>query len=251
PEGLGEEPGRPLRHGPGAGRRPAPFPGGPADYGPAADPAPPAPEMARRHKPVVVSGVATLAFALMTTVVAGLLSIVGVEPASEGEKAQRQKAEKAKREEKNQRRVAERDRDAARTALYPAQLHLARLAWDSAEIDQIQRFLENYKPKPGRADPRGWEWYYLRALCNRELYIPTIRRTDPERTGPYSPLDFAWSPDGRQLATVGDLPLLAPPGGPVRGMVGVVGTVRVHDGLTGKELFALPRHGQRPRIVAW
>src|SRR5262249_44363417 len=62
--------------------------------------------------------------------------------------------------------------------------------------NRVQALLEQYKPRPGAPDDRGWEWHYLSRLCQGELR--TLK-------GPMGPVNaIAFSPDGRHLASIGE-----------------------------------------------
>src|SRR5262249_27456523 len=74
---------------------------------------------ASRHRRQVLAGLAALAVVVTALVV----SLVLVTLAYRSEAGERAAAQKARGDEAAQRRVAERERDTARNALYPAQLH--------------------------------------------------------------------------------------------------------------------------------
>ncbi len=85
-----------------------------------------------------------------------------------------------------------------RRTLYAAQIHLARLAWEDAQIRRAEEILSTDPCMPGRSnedDLRGWEWGYLRRLCHRDVL--TLKDTETHL------FTVAMSPDGRWLATGG------------------------------------------------
>jgi hypothetical protein len=80
-------------------------------------------------------------------------------------------------------------------------------------------------PADNKNDLRGWEWYYLKSLCHRELATLGGHTADV--------LTVAWSPDGQRLASGGDF------------------TVRVWDAATHEKLKTLKGHTDFIYSVAW
>jgi WD40 repeat protein/serine/threonine protein kinase len=79
---------------------------------------------------------------------------------------------------------------AARLTLYAAHTHLAHRDWQDAHLGRALHLLYG---EGCPADLRGWEWYYLRGLCHKDL------RT--LQSAPNSvPTQATFSPDGRWLA---------------------------------------------------
>ena len=60
------------------------------------------------------------------------------------------------------------ERDEARLNLYVAQMNVAQRAWEEGNYRKVLSLLEATKPKDGGEDLRGWEWYYLWRLCHDE-----------------------------------------------------------------------------------
>jgi WD40 repeat protein/tetratricopeptide (TPR) repeat protein len=94
---------------------------------------------------------------------------------------------------------ADGENDHYRHAWYAADTRLAHHEWLDAHIGRVVDLLEGEgcRPtQPGQADLRGWEWYYLRGLCHKDVY-----------TVQYEPGDVghrvAFSPDGRSFAVGG------------------------------------------------
>jgi WD40 repeat protein/serine/threonine protein kinase len=152
---------------------------------------------ARRHMAVVWATVVVL---VLTVVGLGAgTGLIGLAYRAE-EKArieaneQRSAALEAQEEERRQRESAVRERDRTADQLYVASLRLAQQAWGEADIEQMEKLLEAHRPPPGQKDRRGWEWYYLRGLCD-----PSTQTAMPP--GGLSSLNsrLSWSPDGKKV----------------------------------------------------
>ena len=112
-------------------------------------------------------------------------------------------AESRKREADDARRQAEKGRDELaslnedlRRTNYVAQMGLAQQAWREAQMDQVREHLQVAEPRrPGDPDLRGFEWYYLRRLCDAST------RTLRGHTGMVTCV--AYSPDGRRVVSAG------------------------------------------------
>ena len=79
---------------------------------------------------------------------------------------------------------------------YFAQMSLARNDWDSSDLGNLMKRLEQTKPEmTGGFDFRGFEWAYWNRRANRELFrLPKYPRTFYERV--------KFSPDGTQILTI-------------------------------------------------
>jgi len=102
--------------------------------------------------------------------------------------------------------------------LYAARMHLAQAAYERGEVGRALELLRHYDPPPDdRADPRGWEWHYLKRSCDPQLFI-----LHGHRSGLTS---VALSLDGKRAAT-GDFH----------------GVVKVWDMATGEETRSFKVH---------
>jgi WD40 repeat protein len=96
-----------------------------------------------------------------------------------------------KQEAIKQRQEAVRQRDHAQRLLYASDMNLAQRAFESGNVGQGRGLLESYlvADPVSQQDLRGFEWYYLWRLYNRQL--ASFDRTD----------DIAFSRDGAVFAT--------------------------------------------------
>ncbi len=94
--------------------------------------------------------------------------------------------------------------EAERRAGYPGRINLSARLWFAGDLRQADEVLEACQP----VRLRGWEWHYLKRLCNSELL------TIPEATA-----GLTFSADGRCVASST-----------------ASGTVKIWDAVTGKEL---------------
>src|SRR5262249_20302975 len=104
---------------------------------------------------------------------------------------QRKAADEARDQEAGQRRQAE-------AHLYLSRIAQARLEWEVHRLGEMRLSLDRCRPGPGEADPRGWEWHYLRGLAHADLLtLPAV----------YEVVNgVAFSPDGRRLIVGGGDP---------------------------------------------
>ena len=175
---------------------------------------------ARRHRPLVWASAAVLGIAVAGSLVSALLiagayerektqrvvaetnevrALTGEQLAKQQEELAKQQEALAKEQQKiaiQQKAEAERQRDAAETALYAANMQVARQDWTAGRAHRLQHVLDAQLPKPGRPDFRGWEWYYLFSLCHAERWALPCQ------------CPFGWSPDGKYLATADYIGLL-------------------------------------------
>jgi WD40 repeat protein len=91
-----------------------------------------------------------------------------------------------------QRHRAEQQAAVSRRLQYATDLRLAQRAWDDGNYELVLELLDGQRPEAGREDLRGFEWYYLWRLCNREGPV-SLRQEGEARAA-------SFSPDGRTLA---------------------------------------------------
>ncbi len=90
--------------------------------------------------------------------------------------------------------LAQERADTIRRNLYFAEMSLAgQAAIQAAGIVTVAELTQQWLPKPGEPDLRGWEWYYLDSLTRPEL--ATLRGHTNHVTS------VTWSPDGAKLAS--------------------------------------------------
>ncbi len=81
--------------------------------------------------------------------------------------------------------------------LYVAEMGLAQQAWHESQTDQVREHLQAVVPERSEdPDLRGFEWYYLRRLCD------ATTRTLRGHTG--AVWSVAYSPDGRRVVSAGN-----------------------------------------------
>jgi WD40 repeat protein/serine/threonine protein kinase len=105
-----------------------------------------------------------------------------------------------------------------RSTLYAAHINLAQHAWKKGGVGRMVELLEQYRPKTGETELRGFEWHYLYRLCHAEIL------TLKGHTGQVA--SVAYSPDGKRLASAS-----------------YGGTTKVWDAQTGQELLTLKGGG--------
>jgi WD40 repeat protein/serine/threonine protein kinase len=107
------------------------------------------------------------------------------------EVAARQEAEQARQAEAAQKtRLAEQTRQLERQ-LYFNRVTLAQAQWSTNNINTAEKLLDS-----GSADLRGYEWYYVKRLCHKD--IMTLRHEDG-----LDNIDVAFLMDGTRVISVG------------------------------------------------
>src|SRR5262249_22641735 len=132
-------------------------------------------------------------------------------------KASAEQAKAKEREALLARDDAKRQLERARLNAYLAHITLAQREWNDNHIARVRELLGGDRPRGGETDLRGFEWYYLRRLCNSELLT---LRGHVKRVAA-----VAYSPDGKRIASGG-----------------FDDTVKVWDAATGQEAMTLSGH---------
>jgi WD40 repeat protein len=176
-----------------------------------------------RHKTFAWTAIAAVAVLLLVTGVALDAARRFAEIADEKAIALRQ-AETA-------RQRTEDTGEIMRHNLYVSQMDLARQA--AVEYGGLARTAELLAPwRNSLPDLRGWEWYYLNSLCNRDLL--TLRGHGPGAYRVACAYCVAWRPDGLQVASCG-----------------ADGTIKIWEAVTGREQRTLTANSAAVRCIAW
>jgi WD40 repeat protein len=121
---------------------------------------------------------------------------------------------------------SEQSRQQLRRFDYATCIQGAYQAWQNADVASGLELLERCRPGPGEQDVRGFEWYYVRRLCDGGLR--TLRGHEGRVFG------VAFSPGGNRLASCGD-----------------DGTVRLWDPVAGRLVATIAAHADAARAVAF
>jgi eukaryotic-like serine/threonine-protein kinase len=139
----------------------------------------------------VVAGLSAAAILLLMLAVAGLgIGTVLIWQANDETRTALAEAQK-------QSSIALEQEAIARRSLYVARINLVRRNWEAGR-EPAGELLAQDIPGPGQADLRGFEWYYLRRLCQGQK--------EPLRTFPGHEgwvFSVAFAPDGKLLASAG------------------------------------------------
>jgi WD40 repeat protein/serine/threonine protein kinase len=176
-------------------------------------------KFAHKHKKALVTTVGFAVLLVGGAVLSTLLAVWAMAAEHEANE-QRIASDGAKQE-------AVKTRDEAEANLYVARMNLVQTDWENANVGRILELLEPYRQLPaGKADPRGWEWYYQDRLCQLAL------RTLKGHTGEV--WSVAFSADGRRLASASEDQ-----------------TIKVWDTAGGQELRTLNGHTRAVMSVAF
>jgi len=103
------------------------------------------------------------------------------------------RAESLQSQESQLRRRAEREEASSQLNEYVADINLAQQSLTAGNLGRAVELLEKHRPQPGAVDLRGFEWRYLRHLCQGDEHVSL-----PVQEGTVQAL--AMSPDGNLLA---------------------------------------------------
>jgi WD40 repeat protein/Flp pilus assembly protein TadD len=152
-----------------------------------------------RRKPAVAALLMALALVLAGGFTGMLLLLLLAENRRVQAEANFSAAEQRSEDLLRQTNLTAAENDRFRHTLYATHTQLAYREWLDAHIGRVEDLLygEGCRPaQQGQADLRGWEWYYLRGLCHKDV------RTVEADYG-YSAHCVAFSPDGRSFAVAG------------------------------------------------
>jgi len=93
-----------------------------------------------------------------------------------------------------QARRTEREKQNVERLLYASDMSVAQQALEAGNLVRATALLEAHRPKTGREDLRGFEWYYLKNLCRGDEAHTFRGHEEPVR-------GVAISPDGKLLAS--------------------------------------------------
>jgi WD40 repeat protein/tetratricopeptide (TPR) repeat protein/tRNA A-37 threonylcarbamoyl transferase component Bud32 len=164
---------------------------------------------------------------LAVVVLVGALGVAGIVWQWRRAEAGRHEAEMARDEADRARRLAQDERNQAVRNLYVRLISLAQQEWLAYRPSRAEELLDECQ-----ADLRGWEWDYLKGLCQADLV------TCRGHTAPVTRVAF--SPDGRRLASASGTWGTAEPG-----------EVKVWDAATGRELRTFRGHTAPVMSVAF
>src|SRR5262249_23278636 len=126
----------------------------------------------RKHKKALVTTVAFVVLLVAGVVVSTLLAVWAMAAEQEAVEA----------------------RDEVAANLYGSGMNVAQADWENANVGRIRaEALDPYRLPAGKRDPRGWEWYYQKRLCQLEL-----RTLEGHTTWVRS---VVFSPDGSRLTS--------------------------------------------------
>jgi WD40 repeat protein/tRNA A-37 threonylcarbamoyl transferase component Bud32 len=148
---------------------------------------------------------------------------------------ERDAAEEAKKKAESLRELARRQVEEAAPRAYLGDMRRAQLDWPRLSTVQRLDILRAHDPSravsSSQTDPRGWEWYYLRGLCEANEH--TLR-------GHTSYVDLVeWSPDGTRLASASS----------DKGQK--EDTIRIWNAQTGRLYRPLRGHKAPATAIAW
>jgi hypothetical protein len=183
-----------------------------------------------RRRPTVAGLMAAVAATLLLSILSLAWALVQTEYRAAAEQQAQKNEDELHRQTENHR--------------YYRRITQAQLALHQQDAARARELLDACWPAEGQADPRDWEWYYLRRLCDDHVrgateHPPTLTNEEAF-PGALASANSVLGPGGRRLATIQS-----------------DGTVTISDVETGQELLRLrgPRSARseettfRPRIA--
>jgi serine/threonine protein kinase/WD40 repeat protein len=109
-----------------------------------------------------------------------------------------QQTQTAVEQRKVQEELAQSASHASRAKEYKDDIQRVQKAWLDLDFPRARQLLEAYLPRPGEADYRHWEWYYLQALVAEAAPLAIIGELSKSQTI----MKVSWSPNDQFLACV-------------------------------------------------
>jgi hypothetical protein len=146
----------------------------------------------RRHRTLTLTAAVSAVLFLVLAVVGLAVDDARVKWQKKQTEEAKQKTEQALRNETAAKNRAAEDRDHDWQVSYLRRIALARHEIQAGNSDRANQFLDECVPPDGQADPRCWEWRYLKRQCRGPLFTIRGNALFGNRV--------TFSPDGRRLA---------------------------------------------------
>jgi WD40 repeat protein/serine/threonine protein kinase len=206
-------------------------------------------KFAHRNKGTLTAMTAVAVF-LIAGAVVSTWQAVRARRAESTEKQERTYAISQERIARSQTALAESEKLATQRHLYAADIFRAHRAVQDGNFGLALEALSLHEPRPGTPDLRGFEWYYLRRLCDGDKLFSLPGHSGSANSAAFSPdgriigsagtdhLARVWDADARkQLATFEDADYLAfSPDGRFFFTMGLSDHVKVYETATLKEI---------------
>ena len=174
-------------------------------------------KMIGRNK-VAFAAAAAVLLSLFTGLVASVWQAQRATIAEHEQRMLRMEAEMAQGEADANRRKAEDEAIRSRRNQYAADMFAIKFAMAENNLGPVRDILDEYLPRAGKEDLRGFEWRYWRAQSRGRQFMTLKGHTGIVWT-------VAWSPDGNMIASGAQ-----------------DGTVKLWDSHTGKQIRELALH---------
>jgi eukaryotic-like serine/threonine-protein kinase len=144
----------------------------------------------RRNKGPVAAAV-TVAAVLIAGIVGTTIGLVRAESAANLASSEASRANRLAGEAQQSEQRATREAERYRRVSYLSDMNAALPIWQAGDAGRAADLLRRHLPQGDADDLRGFEWYYLFALCQRSLMTPTIEGNSAA---------VAYSPNGKLRA---------------------------------------------------
>ncbi len=121
---------------------------------------------------------------------------------------------------------SEAQRDVAEAALYAGRIRLADRFLEANDVESARHVLGLCEPAPDRPDRRGWEWHYLKRLCESDLF-PEMSHGGDEH--PHWVHGVAFLADGKRIVSTSGMPWGGWAGYPADAMRKTPGQLKLWD----------------------